>query len=462
MTSKRWFAIHSFTGVFGGLMLFILCWSGTFAVVSHELDWLANRNLQVTPHTTPTDWQQLYTAVQSAHPAGAVRWLDAPKYKNFAATVVVDLPHQNSVRVLVNSATGEITGSSSYFTIQRFFRSFHMSFFDVAGIGYWIVYIFSLVFFTSIVSALVFFRKWWRQFFRFKWETGPKLWSELHRFSGVWSLWFSIIIAVTGIWYLIEASRAEIDGVYAYAGDAEYSLNAIPGPQSDKQLPFLSLNELVAKTAKVRPDIAVSQISLNVEEGIVTIMGRAGNPLIRDRANHLVFDWRTAEILYHQKASELPVYWIISHLADPLHFGDFGSFTLKLVWVFFSIALCLIILSGTWLYANKTLRRSADIRNKLSVFVGIGFTLVILFASCVAGWREILHYGPVVNDVQQLPDVTSAVFTILSSWTVLTVAIIGLWCALLLKPGILLSHRSQTCLPVNKAVNSNNGCTTKR
>ncbi|MDT0577054.1 PepSY-associated TM helix domain-containing protein [Croceicoccus sp. F390] len=110
-------------------------------------------------------------------------------------------------RIYVDPSSQEITGDTSYFNVQRFFRSFHMAlfkanFFSVSGvpIGYFVVAIFAIPLLASMITALVFYRRWWRNFLALKFGREHRaFWSSAHKVAGRWSLWFVSIIGITGV-----------------------------------------------------------------------------------------------------------------------------------------------------------------------------------------------------------------------------------------------------------------------
>ena len=102
MSNRAWFRIHSFTGVITGLLLFVICWSGTFAVLSNELDWLVTPEARVESGGPLASWGTIAESVESAYPSAAVGWLSAPLYPASAAQVWVDLPQQSAVWVYVD------------------------------------------------------------------------------------------------------------------------------------------------------------------------------------------------------------------------------------------------------------------------------------------------------------------------------------------------------------------------
>lgn len=432
MKTKTWFRIHSFTGVITGLLLFVICWSGTFATVAHELDWLVTPAARVEPAGEPVSAGVVDAAVRTAYPEAEISWIEAPLYRRSAAQVVVDLPAQDSVRLYVNPYTGELQGQHSYFNIQRFFRSFHMNLF-IPFWGKYLVTLFALTMLTSLVAALYFYKRWWTRFFRFRVGGGRVFWSELHKATGLWSLWFVLIIGLTGVWYLFEAARADFgDGKLAFAGDADYAVHPLPRPSSHPELPALPLDELLAQVRQARPDLEIRSISPGADA--LRVEGQAGHLLVRDRANQVHLDARTGEVLYDQNAGDYPLYWRWSDTADPLHFGDFGGLISKLVWFCFGVLLSGLILTGTYLHAQ---RLTGDAGGRRHRWPGTGaailVTLGVLAATVPYGLQEAReYYGPLVDGDRRLPSLAPGVRLVVLGWIAATLAVIGGWLWLLL------------------------------
>ena len=77
----------------------------------------------------------------------------------------------------------------------------------------------SLPLLITLTSSLFIYKRWWRGFF--SWPRGDRprrLWGDLHRLLGVWSLWFIALIAATGGWYLVES----LGGKFIAVEDEEF------------------------------------------------------------------------------------------------------------------------------------------------------------------------------------------------------------------------------------------------
>jgi len=228
MRRRIWFRVHSWTGVITGLLLFVVCWSGTVATLSHEVDWLLAPQFRVEPGGEELSLARLHASVAATYPQATIDRVHASLGPRYAAQAIVDLPDQRYVCVYVNPYTAEILGTSSYFNVQRFFRSFHMMLFN-GKLGYYIVWLLSVPLLVSILAPLVFYRRWWRRFFDFRTGRGIRVfWSDAHKLAGLWSLGFALVIALTSVWYLFEAVRLDaIDGKFSWSGTDEAAVNRL-------------------------------------------------------------------------------------------------------------------------------------------------------------------------------------------------------------------------------------------
>ncbi|OGB26584.1 MAG: hypothetical protein A3I66_17200 [Burkholderiales bacterium RIFCSPLOWO2_02_FULL_57_36] len=426
MRPRHWFRVHSWIGVIGGLLLFVLCWAGTVATLSHEIDWVLTPASRVQPGAERASPDRLYNKVKAVYPQASIARIHAPLYARSAAQVIVDFPNQRSVRVYLDPYTAEVLGSSSYFSVQRFFRSFHISLFNNQW-GLYLVWLLSIPLLVSMIAPLVFYKRWWSRFFDLKTGRGSRVfWSNAHKLTGLWSLWFVLVIAVTGVWFLFEAIRYDlIDGKIAWANEGKSAVNELPLLPPG---PALSLKDLLARVQQERPELEIKTLGFG-RGGYFYVDGQAGHLLVRDRANKLYFDASNGVVIYNQRAADLSAYWRWSDSADPLHFGDFGGLPSKLIWFVFGLGLSGMCLTGTYLHVQR-LGKEAGGRERArwpGTTAAMIASLLVLAGSMHGGWQEIKDYGPVVNGSQQWPDVPPAVTVFIAAWVLLTLGILGYW-----------------------------------
>ena len=375
--SRRWFDWHSWLGTISGLLLFIIFWSGSFAVLSHEIDWLINPMLRVTPTSDAADLAQIHgRCCNGESNIQNNNCTKKPLPPILQQEVHGETPDGERRRIYVDPYTHEITGSTSWLNIQRFFRDFHRRFYDFPY-GHYLVCFLALPLIMSLITGLFFYKRWWKRFFEIKLNKGSKvLWSSIHKTLGLWSFWFVLVIGTTGLWYLFEAARSDyIDEKFSYVGPGETAVNPMPTLKDDGT--SLSFRELMDKAGKARPDMNITMVYLD-REGYFYFEGHEKDLLVRTRANKVYIDPSSGQIAYSQTASDLSVYWYWSDMADPLHFGTFAGLASKIIWFIFGLLLSGLSLTGAWLHL-KRLQKDKKNRAYWRGSVTVGFASIMLF-----------------------------------------------------------------------------------
>ncbi|MCG8415150.1 MAG: PepSY domain-containing protein [Pseudomonadales bacterium] len=413
-SSRVWFDWHSWLGVVTGLLLFIVCWGGTFATLSYELDWLVNPDQRVQAVGEAGSLEDIYQSVAEAYPSAVIQNVYAPLYRNFAAEVAILNEFNQSRRVYVDPYTLEVTGEGPFLNIQRYLRDFHRRLFT-GSFGFYLICLASFPLIGSLITSLVFYKRWWRRFFEFKSARTVRTFvSNLHRLVGLWALWFVFIISVTGAWYMFERIRSfHIDDVFAYSDAIPTAVVPIEMLEYDSNtaLPF---DTLLAIAREARPDIDIAYVTPN-RNGYFYVVGQASNILVRNRANKIFLLPETGEIVYNQHGEDLSPYWYWSNMADPVHFGNFGGLTSKVIWFAFGLILSFLSLSGVWLFA-KRLSRSSKFQTKAL------YTIVALIA--VSLWFLLNSPDPFIalaaQTGEQAQQLVPGVRIFLYSWLIVT------------------------------------------
>lgn len=417
---RTWLAWHSWIGVTCGLLLFVICWSGTVAVLAHEIDTLLDPARRVeAPPAGPVTWQAVIESARQAAPGSRVTQLLLPEGPHDAAQVLAEDPQGRLTRIHVDPASARVQGTSSYFSVQRFFRSFHMNLFFNTGMwGYYVVCAFALPLLASMVTALVFYKRWWQRWLAFKVDRGWRIaWSDLHKTGGLWSLWFVALMAVTGAWYFIEAAGVDMD------------YPELPKFESRHAGPPIPVDEALRQARARWPELEVRSVTLpgGWFGHSFVLDGQAGDVLVRDRANRLLLDPHTGAEQARQRASDLSAgaRWV--DMADPLHFGNFAGLPVKLLWFVFGLLLCSLSLTGAYLHVQRLRRKHAGQARRTAVTAAYAVSLFVLLVSVVGGWAEIRGYGPLVDGVRQWPSVPAPVIVFIGTWIAVTCAVLAVW-----------------------------------
>ena len=424
-SSRLWFDWHSWLGVLSGLLLFVVCWGGTFATLSHELDWLVNPAQRVTVSGELGSLEDFHAAVADAYPNAQIQTVFAPRYANFAAEVGIRDEKKQVKRIYVDPYTLKIRGEGPFLNIQRYLRDFHRRLFT-GSFGFYLICFASVPLLGSLITSLYFYKRWWRRFFEFKSARTVRTFvSNLHRLSGLWALWFVIIISITGTWYLFERIRTiYVDDVFAYSDAIPSAVVPIPilDYESKHAMPFSALLKIAREE---RPDIDIASVSTN-RNGYFYVVGQTDNLLVRNRANKIYLMPDTGEIVYSQYGEDLNPYWYWSNMADPLHFGNFGGLVTKMIWSFFGLVLSFLSLSGVWLFAKRLSRNTKQKTKAIYAAASLAFVSLWLMLNAL---DPFLAYRETPASESLL--VLQGVSIFLYSWLVITSLICLSWIYLL-------------------------------
>jgi uncharacterized iron-regulated membrane protein len=344
--SRVWWAVHQWVGLKLSLFLTFVLLTGTLAVVSHEIDWLLQPSLRVAPSSVegPVAWAKI--AENAAHhPSVAkVNAISAPVASAFAAQVTIEHSDGTLGFLHAHPTTGEIQGEGPWVGAARILRNMHRHLNLPVKYGVPIVCTLAFLLLVTFATSFVVYKKWWRGFLRSPRKRDARTWwGDFHRLAGVWSLWFVLLIALTGVWYFVE----------------ELGLEAPRHPQAEAApgtpvVPPDRLAAAIAAAQAANPELDIQSVGLPSEDDpLLTLAGDYKAVLVRERSNAVFVDPNTNEVLLTTDGRDLSVHQRISEMADPLHFGYFGGYWTKVPWFLFGLLMTGLSVSGAAIYSLR-------------------------------------------------------------------------------------------------------------
>ncbi len=344
---RLWFDLHSWIGLKLCLFMGFVCLTGTLAVFSQEIDWLLHPPMRVADGGERASWGSVIHAAQVAHPDWEIEGFTAGHTRLFAARAQMRLPDGRRRFVWINPYTAQVTGDTAWFNTQRLLRNTHRHLMLPVTWGVPLVAALCIPLLLSLLSSFYIYKKWWRGFFKWPDATRPRrLWGDVHRLAGVWSLWFILLIGVTGAWYLVES----LGGGAPAAPTTRLAKGSGPPIPVDP----LKVDAAVRAVSQQWPSLQIVGAMPSHDGASIVFVGNADALLVRERANNIAFDLHTVTVRAAHDGRDLGVHQRIAEMADPLHFGSFGGWPIRLLWFIAGALLTALCFTGVYLYGLRT------------------------------------------------------------------------------------------------------------
>jgi len=359
------YLVHSFISLKLSLLFSIVLITGTLAVFAEEIDWLFYPEIRVSPLSERMNEGDVFDRMQAAMPdVGLSAYSTANDRQRTAANAVMTLPGGGFKRVWANPYTGEITGTTDFLTIGQFLSILHRNLF-MPLIGRSLVNVFGLLCLIGLITGLISYRKFWKEFFTLpRWNAKPRvLLGDLHKFLGLWSLWFVLIIGVTGSWWFYQnpLTQYNITPQFLPAKTIDPALSQSDLDRLGTHIPTpLRASDIVASVKKHDQHFTIHFLIPPEHNGMAyTVRGTKRDLLTRKGdASYFVHPY-TGEIIGARLTEDEPLLTRIDMSMRPLHYGTWGydgwgDLIVKCIWFVFGLAMSIMSISGMIIFYQRT------------------------------------------------------------------------------------------------------------
>lgn len=361
--------IHLWLGIGSGIIIFIICLSGTILVFQEEIEDMFAEEVVLTGKDLPVkSLEELKNSIGAAG-LGQLNSITVPSEKVgfYEARIKTSPQDRRGTTYLVNPHTAEVLPQPESAASEFMFSMFklHRWLLLDSSIGRPIVGIATIIFMILSLSGLIlwFPRKWrWRNFkqgFKIKTRANWKrINHDLHNTLGFYSLLLIVIMGLTGLcwsfeWYREAAGDLIGTRIFNRGGGPQFN----PEPVSEEDL--ASLDRIYEAT----------QEEFNYEGEVSIGLPGEGSPVYSIRkykesafspviANSLVLD-KSGKVLHKEMFEDKPLNVQIASLIKPIHLGEiYGTFSKVLYFIACLIATSLPV-TGTIIWINKLGKKPA-------------------------------------------------------------------------------------------------------
>lgn len=378
--SKTLLALHGWSGVLLGLLLYAVILTGTLAVFADEIgDW--SSPLEQSPEnafpaglgarlgTLATTVDPQYHEELSLFPraGGAIQaffhhHIQPPGRSQPEPFGVQFTLHPQTLAVLERQQGfgEEISAHDRRNALADFLVELHVSLHIPPPWGFLLTGILGLAMLVAAVSGLLLHRHLLKELFTIRrWRESLLERRDTHVIAATWNLPFAFVLAFTGSFFSFTSSVGiPAMAMVAFGGDQQKLIETIIGTPPAEQLAPAPLGDLDAMLRDARQRAGAEPAFVSIAhygraDAQVTVFTRAADGELG--SHNLVYEGRSGRFLQEKPGLGLvpSLGGTLADLMGPLHFGNFGGWLSKAGWFALGFASAYVTLSGLLLWTTR-------------------------------------------------------------------------------------------------------------
>lgn len=360
---KLLWKIHHWSGLYAGIVIGILCFTGAVAVFIPEIDgWIQSRYYSVHV-ATPAPGQlpkidQALAEAKKQYPRMSGLLIDMPDKPGGVATFSFavkgkDKASSKSYFLFVDPVKDQILGSRDrQNSLANYLRQMHVRLYE----GFWgrqLVGLAGVAFIVVTVTGFLIYGQFMKK------QTYPKvrrkgmriLMGDWHKILGISALAFNFVIACTGAWLGLQPKLMQWFDIKA---PNDHDFPKLMKPKADAAT-LVHWNEVFRVLRKEFPDLKPGYLRAS-EDGTSTIEvhGSIDGQVYEKNINALVLAKTSYKPLFKCDVRTMSFSQRFYSVQEALHFGDYGGLGLKIVYTVLGLTSAFLSISGFVVYLYRT------------------------------------------------------------------------------------------------------------
>lgn len=359
---KRWLFIHRWTSLVCTIFLLVLCLTGLPLIFGDEIDgWLNPHSYEALPANTPlANLDGMVQAARLRYPGELVTSLfvddDEPQVIAGLSTSWSEVmkDHSDSTHFIrFDARTAKVLEDGGVAAQKKTFIGWmlelHRGMFLGLG-GELFTGLMGVLFVLALVSGVAIYGPFMKKldFGTVRRERSSRLkWLDLHNLLGIVTLAWMAVVGITGIMNELSTPLFglwEMTDVQAML--APYKHKPVPRPED-----FHSVQAVYDTACAALPGMTVTSIVFPgapfASSQHYLLWGKGNTPLRSRLFTPVLVDARSGRL---SAVVKMPWYLRSLEVSRPLHFGDYGGMTLKVIWAIFDLVTIVVLISGLYLW----------------------------------------------------------------------------------------------------------------